>query len=92
MTVEANGRQDFNADIQTVRFEASTHTIDVEVFINITNDIINEADEGFFAVLRTEGTPEDFLGLDISRGVSLCVIVDNDSKLILIPYSQLGSL
>ena len=81
-SADPNGRRDFvrNGPIE-VTFTPSDNIQDQEIFIPITQDDINEATEGFFAILE----PVDLLDPTrevtlIREGVTLVNIRDDDCK------------
>lgn len=73
-------RRDFSTDELLVTFEASTQpNEDIIVYVNITDDEINEAEEVF--VLEIEILDAvDRSRIDVTRAVSLGRIADNDGK------------
>lgn len=74
---------DFNNTSQTVTFEPSLSQVQESVTINLVDDSINEAEEGFVIVIQVvEIGSVDQQGLILDRnGVALVRITDNDRKL-----------
>ena len=79
-----SSRADFDNSIQTVIFEPSVSQLEETITINLVDDIINEAKEGFFAVIEVvEIGAADNQTLVLERnGVALVLITDNDRKLL----------
>lgn len=69
---------DFDNGVQTVTFEPSTSSVQEMVTITLTDDIINEDQEGFLLLIEVVefGVADAILELD----VALVRIVDNDCK------------
>lgn len=78
-----DGKMDFNNISQTVTFEPSLSQVQESVTINLIDDSINEAEEGFVIVIQVvEIGSVDQQGLILDRnGVALVRITDNDRKL-----------
>ncbi len=81
-----NGRRDFVETVKTIIIPPSAGAMDQTVFLEFINDDINEAPEGFFAVLEFNISAEhDQRDLDdgiilIRQGVVLIVIQDDDGE------------
>ena len=80
---------DFNSSLISVVFEADegeqvTYTRTVN--ISITDDDINEATDQYFVVTMDIAKAENRSMIMTTRESSLCVIFDNDRKLILIQF------
>ena len=71
--VDPQGRKDFNNTVQEITFSLSTSFETMAVKIDIFDDAINEADEGFLIVVRRV----DQAALDQSA-VVLVTILDDD--------------
>ena len=69
---------DFDNGVQTVTFEPSTSSVQEMVTITLTDDGINEAQEGFLLLIEVVefGVADAILELD----VALVRIIDNDRK------------
>ena len=69
---------DFDNGVQTVTFEPSTSSVQEMVTITLTDDGINEDQEGFLLLIEVVefGVADAILELD----VALVRIVDNDRK------------
>ena len=83
--VEQNGRQDFIRNAKTVTFDPSDSFEEKNVILEFLDDDINEATEGYFALLRVDeessSNSEDMDKLEYIRdGVTLIVINDDDGK------------
>ena len=48
--VEPQGRKDFNNTVQRITFPSNATTVTIDIF----DDAINEADEGFLIVVRVD--------------------------------------
>ena len=83
--VEAD-RNDFDNSIKTITFEPSVSPQQQTVTIDLVNDEINEAQEGFYLVISvTEISSADEPNLILERnGVALVRITDNDGKLTIV--------
>lgn len=74
-------RNDFDDSIQQVIFEPSQGISEQIVTINLVDDIINEAQEGFYVMMNvTESGLTDQITL-VRNGIALIRINDNDRKL-----------
>ena len=51
---------------------------DFEVMVDIVDDTVNEAEEGFFLVIEQEGLPP---ATKLERCITLVIIPDNDCEL-----------
>ena len=73
-------RNDFNTTVQQVTFQPSTGNVDENININLVDDIINEAQEGFFVVIEVvQSGAGDQINF-VRNGVALIRINDNDGK------------
>ena len=80
---DEHGRQDFSMDVKSVTLLSGSQREDHRVCIEISNDNINEENEGFLLVLSVDelDNAAEFSGPIITRGrVALALIMDNDSK------------
>ena len=74
------GRVDFNDSVHIVTVPAGQRVEDIDVFIPITDDDINEADEGFVVLLEVvDPAVAPFVDLS-TRNATLGRIDDNDGK------------
>ena len=74
---------DFNNTVQRVTFAASTSSQTVDVTIDIFDDAINEADEGFLIVVRVDPTasnPQDVSNVALNRNGVASIIILNDDR------------
>ena len=74
---------DFNNTVQRVTFAASTSSQTVDVTIDIFDDAINEADEGFLIVVRVDPTasnPQDVPNVALNRNGVASIIILNDDR------------
>ena len=73
-------RNDFDNAIQEVIFEPSQGISEQIITINLVDDIINEAQEGFYIMMDViESGPTDQITL-VRNGIALVRINDNDRK------------
>ena len=73
-------RIDFDNTIQQVIFPPSQGIAEQTITINLIDDVINEAQEGFhIAMIVTESGPSDQITF-VRNGVALIRITDNDRK------------
>ena len=80
---------DFNSSPISVVFEADEGeqvTYTKTVSLSITDDDINEATEQYFVVTMDIARAENRSAITTTRESSLCVIVDNDRKLIQLQF------
>lgn len=84
-SLDNNLRKDFVRSTKIVTFEPSESFAEKTVLLDLVDDQINEATEGFFAVLQVDDSlaeAEDESNVQFIRnGVALVVIVDDDRKL-----------
>ena len=80
--VEPQGRMDFNNTVQRVTFAASTSFETMTVKIDIFDDAINEADEGFLIVVTVDpaaSNPQEVSNVTLDQnGVALVTILNDD--------------
>ena len=80
--VDPQGRKDFNNTVQEITFSLSTSFETMAVKIDIFDDAINEADEGFLIVVRVDpdaSNPQDVPNVALDRnGVALVTILNDD--------------
>lgn len=84
--VEIDGRQDFIPTITNVTFEEVSGGFEQKtVFLEFIDDDINEAPEGFFAILEIDeenSDPRDVAEYKpIRDGITLIVVKDDDREL-----------
>ena len=73
-------RNDFDNTAQQVIFPPSQGFTEQIITINLVDDVINEAQEGFYIMIRvTESGPTDQITL-VRNGIALIRINDNDRK------------
>ena len=66
--------------MQQVIFEPSQTNAEQSVTINLVDDVINEAQEGFYVMIEVmESGPTDAISL-VRNGIALVRINDNDRK------------
>ena len=81
--VEPQGPKDFNNTVQKITFRPNIFSETVDVTIDIFDDAINEADEGFLIVVRVDLAAshlQDILSavLDQNYSVALVTILNDD--------------
>ena len=80
--VDPQGRKDFNNTVQRITFSLSTSSKMMVVRIDIFDDAINEADEGFLIVVRVDpdaSNPQDVPNVTLGQnGVALVTILNDD--------------
>ena len=73
-------RNDFDNTVQQVIFAPSQGNSEQSVSINFVDDVINEAQEGFYIMIEVmESGPTDVINL-VRNGIALVRITDNDGK------------
>ena len=73
-------RNDFDNTIQQVIFPPSQGISEQILTVNLVDDVINEAQEGFHIMINvTESGPTDQITL-VRNGIALIRITDNDRK------------
>lgn len=73
-------RNDFDNAVQQVIFEPNPAISEQSVSINLVDEFINEAQEGFYVMIEVmESGPTDVINL-IRNGIALIRIDDNDRK------------
>ena len=76
--VEPQGRMDFNNTVQRVTFHPNAAET-VNVTIDIFDDAINEADEGFLIVVRVDPAASNLQNMVLDwNSVALVTILDDD--------------
>ena len=77
-------RKDFDNSTHRLTISQSSSYQDVEIFIPLVDDDVNEATEGFLLVIGIDelaSDPRDVENSEMIRnGVTLAVITDNDGK------------
>ena len=84
ISVNVNGRQDFDNTVHEITFPPSSMNAEQTVFIQYHDDEINEPLEVFFVVVRADNDtldPSDSVEY-IRNGIALAVIDDNDRELV----------
>ena len=80
--VDPQGRKDFNNTVQEITFSLSTSFETMAVKIDIFDDAVNEADEGFLIVVRVDpdaSNPQDVSNVTLDQnGVALVTILNDD--------------
>ena len=78
--VEPQGQKDFNNTVQMITFHPNA--AETNVAIDIFDDAINEADEGFLIVVRVDpdaSNPQDVSNVTLDQnGVALVTILNDD--------------
>ena len=80
--VDPQGRKDFNNTVQRITFSLSTSSEMMVVRIDIFDDAINEADEGFLIVVGVDpaaSNQQEVSNVTLDRnGVALVTILNDD--------------
>ena len=75
------GRVDFNDSVHCITIPAGRKVDDIRVCIPITDDDIDEADEGFVVLVEVDFNDSRAQSVDLSsRNATLARIDDNDGK------------
>ena len=73
-------RNDFDNAVQQVVFQPSPSISEQSVSLNLVDDVINEAQEGFYVMIEVmESGPTDQINF-VRNGIALVRINDNDRK------------
>ena len=73
-------RNDFDNAVQQVIFEPNPANSEQSVSINLVDEFINEAQEGFYVMIEVmQSGPTDAINL-VRNGIALVRINDNDRK------------
>ena len=57
--------------------EPSSNNVEIPINLDLVDDDINEADEGYILLIEIEGTTSDNITL-VREGVALIVVADDD--------------